>query len=120
MQLEPFEYPLKPEEIEQFKHLRALEAVHNEIAARLGAFRDQIFAERNAFLAEIAHKYGIKKPSTMTYDDIGKRIISIYHPDLQGHKIEDRSDAFERLASDSMLKVVRDLIQVFKATQRTV
>ena len=115
--VELFEIELTPDEVTGFEKLREMEAIHNEVAGFLGVFMDQIMKERNRHVKHISSKYRIKNPSQMTFDPFRRMIVSIFDPRLQGHKIEDRSASFRQVAQDKMMGIVKELTDLFKATQ---
>lgn len=104
-----FEQVLTKEEIAMFEALADKEAIHNELGALLGQYRDSIVETRNEFVGRLTSKYRVPDPSRTAYDPITQKLVSVFHPNLKGHKIASRSHAFSQLASDLMMDAVKRL-----------
>ena len=113
-----FERNLTKEEIEMFEQLADKEAVHNQLGAILGDYRDSIMETRNQFVAHLAQKYRIEEPGKATYDPITQKIVSVFHPNLKGHKIVSRPNAFTQVASALMIDAITKLAETLKLSRK--
>jgi len=113
-----FEYDLSKHEIAMFEKLLEMEAVHNEIAINLSAYKDSIMDLRNKFVIGITTKYGIEKPSLVTYDPLTRKIVSAFHPNVKANKIVGRPYAFKKVASEIMISAIKQLTEIFGAMEK--
>lgn len=107
---------LTDDEVAMFEKIRSMEAVHNELGYKLGAYKDHIVETRNMFVAGLTRKYNIEKPSLMTYDPFRQKLVSVFHPDLKAHRIVNRPHAFTQLASEVIMDAIKKLGEYWKAT----
>lgn len=108
------EISLSKEEIEMFEHFANMETVHNEIARVLALYKESIIQNRNSFVDSICSKYHIKNRRHLCYDSVGKRLVSIFHPNVQASRILREPAQFEHLASNMVLKVIKELSTAIK------
>ena len=113
----PLETNLTDDEVKMFEHIKAMEMVHNELGANLGAFKDSIMQTRNEFVKKVATKYKVENPNQVTYDPKSKKLISIFHQNMPFVKIKEKPAMFTQLASDMMFKAISTLTNLYKANK---
>lgn len=106
-----FEQKLTKDEIEMFKRLAEKEEVHNALGAFLSQFRESIIETRNEFVGQLCAKYRIdpQQAKHAAFDPISEKVVSTFHPNLKGHKIVSRSNAFNELAYSLMTQAIGSL-----------
>lgn len=111
-----FEQNLTKDEIEMFERLLAQEEVHNALGAMLGQFRESIVETRNRFVGHLCSKYRIppEQQKHAAFDPISQKVVSTFHPNVKGHKIVSRSNAFSQLASELMVDAIKKLSEAQK------
>lgn len=113
-----FERDLTPDEIKAFEKIAQMEAVHNELGAALSLYKEQIITTRNKFVQAICRKYSIEKPRDASYDPVSKKVVSVFHPNLKGHKIISMSgNALGQVASELIHSAITKLGEVYLATK---
>ena len=108
------EYGLSADEVMMFEKIAMMEAVHNELGSNLSAYKDSIVEFRNQFVSSLAAKHRWERPGQLTFDPIKKRVVSVFHPELKGHKIEARPYAFKDIASVLTRDLIKKLMDVLK------
>lgn len=106
---------LSADEVSMFEKIEKMQRIHNALGEFLGAYRDRITTLRNEFVQRITHRYNVEKPSLVTFDPISKKLVSIFHPNLKGIKIEHEASTFRRIASDSITGTIRTLTDFLNA-----
>jgi hypothetical protein len=101
-------------EIAMFEHIRAMETVHNELGHNLSLFKDQIVQSRNEYMVKLCEKYHILKPNMITYDPVGKQLISIFHNNMPFVRIKSKPPMFTTLASELIFQAIKTLTGAFK------
>ncbi len=108
------EIAISKDEIEMFERLMAMEEVHNLIGVQLGLFKDSIMETRNKYMKHLQRKYKMDNPALFTYDQLGKKIVSVLHPNLKASKIISTGDAFQTVASRRVMDLINELLLLRK------
>lgn len=110
-----FEFEVTEEEKRLFEKIERMEAVHNELGANLGEYKDNIMEFRNEFVKRLVKKYKIQNPSHMQYDSISGKIVSIFNENAISRKIIHRPHAFKMLASSRIMATIKELSDIYDA-----
>jgi hypothetical protein len=109
-----YEQALSKEEVMMFEALADKEAIHNAFGELLSQYRSGILDTRNEFVGHLCAKYRIENPREVQYDLIRQKLVSVYHPGVKAHKIEQRGYAFKELAQALFFDCVKKLGEVLK------
>lgn len=113
-----FEQGLTQDEVKMFGKIASMEEVHNAIGKTLGDYKDQIVTIRNDFVARMSSKYRLQTPAEVAYDPLSQKIVSVFHPNLKAHKMVSSGNAFETVASEMTIDLLRALSKIHYATKK--
>lgn len=105
---------LTSDEVQLFENILRMEAIHNALALNLSQYRESIIKLRNEYVSRLTKKYQLDRPVDYTYDPVRKKLVSVFDPDAQAHKIIKRPDAFADLASQIVRDAVKRLDDLYK------
>jgi len=111
-----FHVRLTDKEIAVWNKITAMESCHNELAANLGEYKDNMIAFRNDFVKYLQLRYKLTDPAHMQIDPVTKTIVSVFDPNARAYRIDSRPKTFKDTARSAILLAIEELIVIYKQT----